>query len=46
MLENILETLDGYVAAWQFDYMKQQTMIEKNRERYEYSYKAFKELVK
>lgn len=46
MLGSILETMSDNVASWEFDYMKQHTMAEKYRKRYEYSYDSFKELVK
>jgi hypothetical protein len=46
MLGNILETLADNIDSWEFDYMSQQTTIEKYKKRYEYSFNAFKDLVK
>jgi hypothetical protein len=34
------------IASWENDYMSEQTMIAKYKNRYEYSYNGFKELVK
>ena len=46
LLGNILETMADNVISWEFDYKEQQTMIEKYKRRYDYSYAAFKDLVK
>jgi hypothetical protein len=34
------------VISWESDYIEEQTIIEKYKERYEYSYNAFVEVVK
>jgi hypothetical protein len=46
MLRSILEAMADNVDVWEFDYMNQHTKIEKYKNRYEYSYNAFKDLVK
>jgi len=46
LLESLLDTMADNVISWESDYIEEQTIIEMYKDRYEYSYNAFVELVK
>jgi len=46
LLESLLDTMADNVISWESDYIEEQTIIEMYKDRYEYSYTAFVELVK